>query len=154
LQTYKLLLVRESAKRYPGENRVIKGPADVVPVLQEYFKDLDREHFVVIAIGVRGSIIGMNTVSIGSLNASIVHPREVFKFAILANADSIILAHNHPSGIPEPSAEDGLVNQRIVDAGVLMEIKVLDHIIVAGDQYAHIDCNTATPKPLSLSPRQ
>jgi DNA repair protein RadC len=147
-------MVRESAKRYPGENRVIKGPADVMPILKEYFGGLDREHFVVIAVSVRGSIIGMNVVSIGSLDASVVHPREVFKFAILANADSIILAHNHPSGIPEPSAEDVLVTQKIVDAGALLGIKVLDHLVVAGDQYGHIECQASAPKTVPLSPQR
>ncbi|OGO39974.1 MAG: hypothetical protein A2147_03595, partial [Chloroflexi bacterium RBG_16_57_8] len=130
MQTYRLLMTRESAKRYPGESKVIDGPDDVVPVLRQYFGELDREHFVVIAVSARRSIIGMNVVSIGSLNASVVHPREVFKFAILANADSIILAHNHPSGNPEPTPDDRFVTQKIVDAGMLLDIKVLDHIIV------------------------
>ena len=87
------------------------------------------------ALDARNRPIGCNTVSVGSLSASIVHPREVFKFAILANASSIILAHNHPSGDVSPSQDDKELTRRIVEAGTLMGIDVLDHLIVGNGDF-------------------
>jgi hypothetical protein len=75
-------------------------------------------------------VIGINTVSMGSLTASVVHPREVMKPAILSNAAALLLCHNHPSGAPQPSQEDRALTKRLVDAGKLLGIAVLDHIIV------------------------
>ena len=82
-------------------------------------------------LNARHEVTCKETVSIGSLNASIVHPREVFKPAVLASAASIVLVHNHPSGDPEPSEEDVSITKRLVDAGELLGIGVLDHVIVA-----------------------
>lgn len=91
---------------------------------------LDRENFVVLLLDTKNKVIGINTVSIGTLNSSLVHPREVFKPAILASAAALILAHNHPSGDPKPSREDIEVTKRLIEAGGLLGIQVLDHIIV------------------------
>ena len=90
-----------------------------------------REHFLVLLLNARHEVLGKETVSVGSLNASIVHPREVFKPAVLASAASIVLVHNHPSGDPEPSEEDITISKRLVQAGELIGIGVLDHVIVA-----------------------
>ena len=95
---------------------------------------LDREHFVVLLLDIKNKVIGINTVSIGNLDSSIAHPREVFKPAILSNAGSILLAHNHPSGDPTPSREDIEITHRLVNAGNILGINVLDHIII-GDGY-------------------
>ena len=76
-------------------------------------------------------VIGINTVSMGSLTASVVHPREVMKPAILSNAAALLLCHNHPSGAPQPSQEDRALTSRLVDVGKLLGINVLDHLILA-----------------------
>ncbi len=91
----------------------------------------DREVFIVLHLDTRNRVVAHETTSIGSQNASLVHPREVFKAAILKGATSIILAHNHPSGDPAPSKEDIDLTHRLVEAGGLMGIQVLDHVVVA-----------------------
>ena len=99
----------------------------------EYLKETDREHFVVVLLDTKSAVIGITTVSIGILDSALVHPREVYKPAILSNAAAIILAHNHPSGDPTPSAEDRRITQRIHEAGQVLGIEVLDHLII-GDR--------------------
>ena len=108
----------------------IRGPDDVLAQV----RDLPRarkEHFVVLLLNARHEVQCRETVSIGSLNASIVHPREVFLPAILHSAASVVLVHNHPSGDPEPSEEDLSITRRLVQVGDLVGIDVLDHVIVA-----------------------
>ncbi len=90
-----------------------------------------REHFLVLLLNARHEVLGKETVSVGSLNASIVHPREVFKPAIVTSAAAVVLVHNHPSGDPEPSEEDVSITKRLVQVGELLGIGVLDHVIVA-----------------------
>jgi DNA repair protein RadC len=91
----------------------------------------DREGFAVIHLDSRGSVRSVELATVGILNASLAHPREIFKAAILANAAKVILAHNHPSGDPEPSEEDFSVTRRLISAGDILGIGVLDHVIVA-----------------------
>jgi DNA repair protein RadC len=108
----------------------IRGPEDVLA----HVRDLPRarrEHFVVLLLNARHELERRETVSIGSLNASIVHPREVFLPAILHSAASVVLVHNHPSGDPEPSEEDLSITRRLLEVGELVGIGVLDHVIVA-----------------------
>jgi len=108
----------------------IRGPEDVLA----HVRDLPRarrEHFVVLLLNARHELERRETVSIGSLNASIVHPREVFLPAILHSAASVVLVHNHPSGDPEPSEEDLNITRRLIEVGELVGIGVLDHVIVA-----------------------
>jgi DNA repair protein RadC len=93
----------------------------------------DREFFVALLLDGKNRITGIHTVSQGSLNQSIVHPRETFKAAILANAAAVILAHNHPSGDLTPSSEDLAITRRLKEAGDILGVKVLDHIIVDTD---------------------
>lgn len=95
----------------------------------------DREHFLVLYLNARNVVIHQETVSVGSLNANIVHPREVFRPAITAGAAAVILVHNHPSGDVSPSREDLSLTQRMTEAGRLIGIEVLDHLIVAGRRY-------------------
>lgn len=119
-------------RRYRGRKlKEIRGPDDVVAVVGPKLRKEQREHFLVLLLNARHEVLARETVSIGSLNASIVHPREVFKPALLASAASIVLVHNHPSGDPEPSEEDLSITKRLVDAGELLGIGVLDHVIVA-----------------------
>ena len=119
--------------RNPGRP-VISSPADVERLLRGRIANLDRENFVVVLLNTKNEVIETPTVSVGTLSASLVHPREVFKPAIRASAASVILAHNHPSGKVEPSREDREVTKRLGEAAGVLGIEVLDHIIV-GDGY-------------------
>lgn len=128
------MYVRELTRRkYRGTPpRPIRGPDDVIALAAiRRLKAEKREHFVVLLLNARHEVEAVETVSIGSLNASIVHPREVFRPAILASSASVILCHNHPSGDPEPSEEDLTITKRLVEVGELLGIGVLDHVIVA-----------------------
>ena len=122
-------LGRRAADR-PGERAPIRGPEDVLGQVRDLVQ-ARREHFVVLLLNARHELQCRETVSIGSLNASIVHPREVFLPAILHSAASVVLVHNHPSGDPEPSEEDLGITRRLVQVGELVGIGVLDHVIVA-----------------------
>jgi DNA repair protein RadC len=128
---YRVALIREGA--IPCDEHRIRNSGTVSRLLQTYLPDADREHFVVILLDQKHGIIGINTVSVGSLTASIVKPREVFKPAILANAAAIICGHNHPSGDPQPSREDRAITTKLVDAGKLLGIEVLDHVIIGAE---------------------
>ena len=120
-------------RKYRGKKpREIRGPDDVVAVVGPKLRQEHREQFLVLLLNARHEVMAKETVSVGSLNASIVHPREVFKAAVLASAAAIVLVHNHPSGDPEPSEEDLTITKRLVEAGELLGIGVLDHVIVAG----------------------
>lgn len=113
----------------------IKNPQNVVRAIRASIKDKAKEHFKLIILNPRNKIIAISTISIGTLNASLVHPREVFKEAIIHNAASIVLCHNHPSGDTEPSEEDLNITKRLIEAGKILGIEVLDHIIIAKDDF-------------------
>lgn len=108
----------------------IKSPEAVVKAIWASVKDKAKEHFKLILLNTRNKIICFSTISIGTLNSNIVHPREVFKDAIVHNAASVILVHNHPSGDPEPSEDDLEITKRLVESGKILGIEVIDHIIV------------------------
>ena len=116
----------------------VGSPEDVADVAKGYIGDEDREVFLVICLNTKNKVIAVHRCHVGSINASIVHPREVFKSAILNNASSIVVAHNHPSGDPTPSREDISVTRRLVDAGKLLGVEVLDHIIVGDKTYSSL----------------
>ena len=122
-------LGRRAAER-PASSAAIRGPDDVLAQVRDLSR-ARREHFVVLLLNARHELQCRETVSIGTLNASIVHPREVFLPAILHSAASVVLVHNHPSGDPEPSEEDLSITRRLVQVGELVGIGVLDHVIVA-----------------------
>jgi DNA repair protein RadC len=113
------------------KNFDIKDPEALVKAIRASIKDKAKEHFKLILLNPRNKIIGISTISIGSLNASLVHPREVFKDAIVHSAASVVLAHNHPSGDPEPSEDDLKITKKLVDSGKILGIEVIDHIIIA-----------------------
>jgi DNA repair protein RadC len=121
----------------PCYNQQIRSAVDASTLLHTYLADVDREHFVIILLNQKNRVIGINTVSIGSLTASIVHPRECFKPAILSNAASIVCGHNHPSGDCQPSREDRALTTRLVEAGKLLGISVLDHVIIGDGTSAY-----------------
>jgi DNA repair protein RadC len=114
---------------------VLKSPEDVAAVMRSKLKGKKKEHFWVICLDTRNRLINDKLVSIGSLDTSIVHPREVFKEAVSSSSASVIFVHNHPSGDPEPSKEDIELTKRLVKAGEIVGIDVLDHIIVCDKSY-------------------
>ncbi|MGG1598874.1 RadC family protein [Paenibacillus naphthalenovorans] len=126
-------LGRRLARSAMNETVTIRSPQDVASVLMEDMRYLQKEHFVCLFLNTKNHVIGQETVSMGSLNASIVHPREVFRAAIKRSSASIVCAHNHPSGDPTPSPEDVQITKRLVQAGDIVGIDVLDHIVI-GDQ--------------------
>ena len=125
---YQVRLVRDGSQ--PTARKKVDSPSTAAQVLQQYLDGADREHFVVLLLDTQNQIIGIHTVTVGTLDASLVHPREVFKTAILANAASVLLAHNHPSGDPTPSPDDSVLTTRLRSAGTLLGVEVLDHIVV------------------------
>jgi len=114
-----------------GPSYVVGAPDDVaeLPVLRELMYEADREIFCCLHLSTKNRLISWEMVSMGSLNASIVHPRELFKGALLANAASVVVVHNHPSGDPTPSGADIQLTRRLAKAGDVLGIEVLDHVI-------------------------
>lgn len=113
----------------------IRSPKDAATYLMADMTSLNQEHFVTLFLNVKNQILHKQTIFIGSLNASIVHPREIFREAVKRSAASIICAHNHPSGNPAPSTEDIDVTKRLFEAGQLMGIELLDHVIIGDHQF-------------------
>ncbi len=119
----------------PIERTVIRTPEDVSALLMPRFRYETKESFIAILLSTKNHVIKTAIISVGSLNASIVHPRELFREAINASAAAVILAHNHPSGDPTPSPEDVTLTRKLVEAGKLLEIPVLDHIVLGDGKY-------------------
>ena len=117
------------------KNFDVKNPEGVVKAIRASIQDKAKEHFKLILLNPRNKIIGVSTISIGTLNASLVHPREVFKDAIMHSAASVVLAHNHPSGDPEPSEDDLKITKKLVDSGKILGIEVIDHIIIGKNNF-------------------
>jgi len=115
------------------KSKELTDPEKVYRLIKSKLKDYHKEHFYIIALNSRGHSIA--EVSVGSLNASVVHPREVFTEAIKNKAASVVFAHNHPSGDPEPSEDDLLLTKKLVESGKILGIEVFDHIIVAKDSF-------------------
>jgi DNA repair protein RadC len=134
MRRYRIELVRESGGDEP-EEMTLRTSTDVAQVLAPLFAGLDREMFVAVLLDAKHRAIGVNTVSLGSLTGTVVHPREIFKPAIAGNAAAIILGHHHPSGSPEPSAEDREITRRLRDAGELLGIRVVDHVILGDGKH-------------------
>ena len=126
-------LVKESSVLY--KNRRIRSSQDCYKLFKEFLGEVDREYFVVMCLDIKNQPTNISVAHIGSLNASIVHPREILKTAILSNAASIICGHPHPSGDPTPSQEDIEVTKRLVEVGEIMWIELLDHIILGDETF-------------------
>ena len=124
-------------EEYQGSEKreVVKTPEDVVAQVRGRLKSKKKEYFLALLLDTRNQLIRVAEVSVGSLDSSIVHPREVFKEAISASAASVIFAHNHPSGDPEASEDDIGLTKRLAEAGEIMGIDVLDHVIIGGRKY-------------------
>ncbi|HOV91386.1 MAG TPA: DNA repair protein RadC [Syntrophorhabdaceae bacterium] len=121
---------KEIETEYAYKDLEMSNPKAVADLLRHSIKDKNKEHFLLITLNTRNKVLGINHISTGTLNASLVHPREVFKEAIACCASSVIIAHNHPSGDPEPSQEDINITRRLIDAGKILGIEVLDHVII------------------------
>lgn len=128
-------LGRRLAARVAEPNPVIRSPEDLADILLPETAGAKREHFYAALLDKKNRLLAMHTVSVGSLDASLAHPREVFLEAIKASAAAVIVAHNHPSGDPEPSDEDMRLTMRLADCGRLLGIPVLDHIILGDDRW-------------------
>jgi len=116
-------------------NITFKSPEDVIKTARTLLKGKKKEHFLILCLDTRNHLIKTNVVSIGSLDCSIVHPREVFKEAISSSAASVIFMHNHPSGDPTPSADDIKMTKRLIEAGEIIGIDVLDHIVICDREH-------------------
>lgn len=133
---YSLRLVKEKGGRYDIQKKVTSPSiAYDVSIKCLELDQLAEEMFVMLTLDTKNNVTGIFEVSRGSLNSSIVHPREVFKRALLQNASSIILVHNHPSGDSKPSKEDINITKRLKDGGKILGIEILDHIIVGHDEF-------------------
>ena len=130
---FSICLVRESRTRFTAKQ--ICSSVVFHEVFKSGFDGLDRECCVVVSLNTKNNPIGFNVVSVGSVSLSIVHPREVFKVAVLQNAAAVIIAHNHPSGDATPSPEDQRLTDRLVEAGRILGIRVLDHIVFGDATY-------------------
>jgi DNA repair protein RadC len=128
-------LGRRLARTALGEKVTIRTPQDVAGLMTEELRYLQKEHFVCLFLNTKNHVVAKETLSIGSLNSSIVHPREVFRAAIQRSCASIICVHNHPSGDPTPSREDIDITNRLAEAGSIIGIEVLDHIIIGDRHY-------------------
>ena len=137
-----LIAAMELGYRLATSLRPINGKATSSFVIGSRFieelKDEEQEHFIVLCLNTKNEIIARKTISIGTLDQAIVHPRDVFRFAIKSNAARIIAVHNHPSGNPEPSENDKTVTKRLIRSGDILGIEVLDHIIVGNDSYVSL----------------
>ncbi|MFC2015077.1 DNA repair protein RadC [Chloroflexota bacterium] len=122
---------------YPetAEKQPIKTPDVVVSLVKSRLQNKKKEHFLALLLDTRSRLIKSSEISIGSLDTSIVHPREVFKEALSASVASVIFVHNHPSGDPTPSEDDIKLTERLSQAGEIMGIEVLDHIIIGNNKY-------------------
>lgn len=126
-------LMREPSGTYQEVR--LSRPADVFQYLRRELEYADQEHFLSIPVNTKNAVIGVHTVNIGTINQTVVTPRDIFKTAILSGATGIILAHNHPSGDPKPSPDDKNTTRLMADAGKILGINVIDHIIVGRDRY-------------------
>ena len=118
-----------------GNRPVIRSPQDAADLMMPRLRYENKEHFIVLLLSTKNHVLAAPTISIGSLNASLVHPRELFRAAINNSAAAVILIHNHPSGDPSPSQEDISLTKRLLDAGRILDISVLDHVIIGDGKY-------------------
>lgn len=141
VNVFGLKLAQSVSQRYAKEKITPRVLLDSPPSIFEYLREKigreTKEHFVILCLDTRNNLI-VDDVSIGTLNASLVHPREVFKKAILNNASHVVVAHNHPSGDPSPSDEDLVTTRRLIDAGSILGIAVVDHLVVSHASYVSL----------------
>ncbi len=121
-----------------AERPTVQSPDDAAGVVMEEMRHLDREHFRAILLNTKNQVLAVETISVGTLNSSMVHPRELFKIAVKKSAAHVIVAHNHPSGDPTPSREDIAITKRIIEGGEILGISVLDHLIIGDNKFVSL----------------
>lgn len=131
---FELKVIRERKEGY-GLRQQFRSSQEIYETFRDRFIRADREEFVVLLLDAKNKLLGFHVVSVGSLTSSLVHPREVYKVAILGNAAAIILLHNHPSGDPTPSAEDLHITNRLCQIGEVLGIQVLDHVVIGDGRH-------------------
>ena len=129
-------MVKESSFLY--QTRQILSPSDAYEMIKDQLKDLDREQFIIACLNTKNEPTNISVIAVGTLNKAIVHPREVFKTAILSNAASIMAFHNHSSGDTTPSQQDLQLTNRLYEAGELLGIKLLDHLIIGDGSFTSL----------------
>ena len=138
MKLYNYKIIREKSETYYDGRKSLNNPDDAAKLFKEYYEenfDMDKEHFSVIMVDTKNKMIGINLVSMGTISQTITHPREVFRPAVMASANSIFLCHNHPSGDPTPSKEDINTTKRLKEAGKILGIELLDHIILGDNRH-------------------
>jgi DNA repair protein RadC len=131
-------LARRLAGTMPEDRPSIRSPEDAAALVMGEMRHLDREHFWALLLNTKNRVIAREVISIGTLNSSTVHPRELFKAAIRRSAAAVILVHNHPSGDPTPSQQDIEVTKRMVEAGNIVGISVLDHLVIGDNRFVSL----------------
>ncbi|TYP73856.1 RadC family protein [Paenibacillus methanolicus] len=131
-------LGRRLAKSRQSDMPVIRKPQDAADLVMDEMRYLKKEHFVCLFLNTKNQVIVKETLSVGTLNASLVHPREVFRAAIKCSSASIVCVHNHPSGDPSPSPEDIVLTRRLKEAGELVGIDVLDHLVIGDNRFVSL----------------
>ena len=121
-----------------AKRQVIHSPQEVAALLMPRLRFENKEKFIAILLSTKNHVLATPTISVGTLNASLVHPRELFREAIKNSAASVILVHNHPSGDPQPSQEDISLTAKMVEAGRLLDISVVDHVIIGDGKYVSL----------------
>lgn len=122
----------------PGERYVVRSPTDVAQLLMAEMSHLSQEHFRALYLDTRNQLLGLETVYVGSLNASYIRVAEVFREGVKRNCAAMIVAHNHPSGDPTPSPEDVAVTRQLVAAGQLLDIELLDHLVIGQQRFVSL----------------
>lgn len=130
-----LELGRRMAVLPAAQRAVIASPEDAAALVMDSMRHLDREHFKIMLLNTKNHLLAIETISIGTLNSSMVHPRELFKAAIKKSAAGLILVHNHPSGDPSPSGDDIVITRRLIEGGEILGISVLDHLIIGDNKF-------------------
>ena len=133
ISEYRIVIDRSPRAYEPGIGEKISMPAKLASLARQLIPDDEREHFLAIFLDTKNVVKGFHEVSVGSLTSALVHPREAFRAAIGIGACSVAFAHNHPSGDVTPSSEDIVLTRRLVEAGKLLGIRVLDHVIVQNE---------------------
>ncbi|SFH20738.1 DNA repair protein RadC [Desulfotomaculum arcticum] len=128
-------LARRMTKLMPEDLPFIKSPEDAAALVMEEMRYLDREHFWALLLNTKNQVIARETISIGTLNSSPIHPRELYKNAVRRSAAGLVLVHNHPSGDPTPSQQDIEVTKRLIEAGNIIGINVLDHLVIGDSKF-------------------
>lgn len=133
-----MLLGKRSMQSKKERRSIIRSPEDVADYLNSEMRQLNQEHFVTLLLNTKNEVTHKTTLFIGSLNASIVHPRELFREAVKRSAASVVVAHNHPSGSPQPSQEDVHITRRLAESGKMIGIELLDHVVIGDGQFVSL----------------